>query len=273
MKTFRKMVTGANWKIYKKSCSEVIDFIKVLKNNLKEYRTDLIEVYILPDPVSLKPMIDTLGSFPISYGTQDIFWKESGPYTGEISPMILKDIGCRFVFIGHSERKNLFGETDVVINKKVLACYKNGLLPILLVGETIEERNKFKTKEVLERQLSIGLKDIPGSFLSKMALVYEPVWAIGQKQSASIDIIDNSHRLIRNIISNIYNSKIASTVRILYGGSVNTENGREIIRVPDVDGLAITRGSLDPSNFIKFIKMTEIEAIFRYKQSLEGEKK
>jgi triosephosphate isomerase (TIM) len=264
MKVFRKMITGANWKIYKKTCSEVREFIRKLKNNIDKLRTDLIDAYILPDPVCLQSLIDELGDYPISYGTQDIFWEDSGSYTGEISPLVLKDLGCRYVFIGHSERKKYFGETDSIINKKILACYRNNIYPILLIGESMDQRQKNITLDVLKKQLQTGLDGIPPEFLSKMALVYEPVWAIGQKDSASLKIIEESHLMVRELLSSLYNPYISQSTRILYGGSVNIKNGVEIIKIPDVDGLAITRGALDPDNFSEFIKMTETEAEKRY---------
>ncbi|MBA7555273.1 Triosephosphate isomerase [subsurface metagenome] len=158
-------------------------------------------------------------------------------------------------------------ENDTIINKKVHAFFRNSLYPILLIGETKDERDKNMTGKVLEKQLSIGLKNIPGKFLEEMALVYEPVWAIGQESSASLDIIDDSHKMVRKIITKIYNTHISNYVRILYGGSVNIDNAKEIIKIPDVDGLAITRGALDAQNFINFIKITEIEAKYRFNKS------
>ena len=266
---YRKMITGANWKIYKKSLLELKEFVVKLKEGLKTYRTDLMDAYILPDPVSLKVLIDELDGYPISYGTQDIFWEDNGPYTGEISPLILKDLGSKYIFIGHSERKRYFGEVDITINKKIHACHRNELYPILLVGETIEDRNNGKTEEVLEKQLSEGLKGIPASFLKEMALVYEPVWAIGQKESASLDIVAESHIIVRNLLSLSYGKEVSDLIRILYGGSVNKENGKEIIKIPDVDGLAVTRAALEPDDFIEFIKITEIEAKKRFKEAVK----
>lgn len=267
MKVFRKMITGANWKIYKKTCSEVREYIKKLKNNIDRFQTSLMDAYILPDPLCLQSLIDELGDYPISYGTQDIFWEDSGSYTGEISPLVLKDLGCRYVFIGHSERKKYFGETDTTINKKIHACYRNDIYPILLIGESAEDREKGITPDILKEQLQTDLDGIPANFLPKMALIYEPVWAIGQTGSASLEIIEESHLVVRKLLSTLYDPDISSSTRILYGGSVNTENGAEIIKIPDVDGLAITRGALDPDNFADFIRMTEAEAKKRFDTS------
>ena len=265
MPVFRKMLTGANWKIYKKTCSEVKEFVKELKNNIDKFQTDLMDAYILPDPICLQSLIDELGDYPISYGTQDIFWEDSGSYTGEISPLVLKDLGCRYVFIGHSERRKFFGETDISINKKIHACYRNDIYPILLIGESAEERGKGITLDIIRKQLLAGLNGIPPEFLPEMALVYEPVWAIGQKSSASLKIIEKSHLMVRELLSSLYGPGISRSTRILYGGSVNIKNGTDIIKIPDVDGLAITRGALDADNFSEFIRMTESEAEKRYK--------
>jgi triosephosphate isomerase len=263
MTEFRKMITGANWKIYKKSCREVKDFARDLRKNIKSFRTEFMDAYILPDPVCLQSLIDELGDLPVSYGTQDIFWEDSGSYTGEISPLVLKDLGCNYVFVGHSERKKIFGETNETINKKIHACLRNDLNPILLIGESMEERESGTTKHVLKKQLQAALEGIPPEFVLKMALVYEPVWAIGQKESASLELIEESHIIVRELLADLYDSEISSLTRILYGGSVNTDNGAEIIKLPDVDGLAITRGALDAGNFADFIRMTEAEAIKR----------
>ena len=130
MPVFRKMLTGANWKIYKKTCSEVREFVKELKNNIDKFQTDLMDAYILPDPICLQSLIDELGDYPISYGTQDIFWEDSGSYTGEISPLVLKDLGCRYVFIGHSERRKYHADSEAELLAKVLAVLEHGLIPI-----------------------------------------------------------------------------------------------------------------------------------------------
>ncbi len=259
----KKMIVGGSWKMYKKSCTEVTDFVKSLKQILKSFNTDLIDTYILPDFLCLQRLIDELEDYPVSTGTQDIFWEDHGPYTGEVSPMVLADMGARFVFIGHSDRKKLFGETNETINKKVLACYRNGLIPILLIGETKNERSENNTIAALKEQLSIGLNGIPPEFMSKLVIVYEPVWAIGQKDSAPPDIIEKSHQVVRDLLADQFNSETASICRIAYGGSVNVENGKKLLNIPGGDGLAISRSALDPQDFADFIQMTEEEAIHR----------
>jgi triosephosphate isomerase len=265
MRPKKKMIVGANWKAYKKSCTEVSDFVKSLKQKLKSFNTDLIDTYILPDFLCLQTLIDELEDYPVATGTQDIFWEDHGPYTGVVPPMVLADMGGMFVFIGHSDRKKLFGETNETINKKVLACYRNGLIPILLVGETKKERSENNTIGALREQLAVGLRGIPPEFMSKLVIVYEPVWAIGQKDSAPPDIIEKSHQMVRDLLKDQFNSETASICRIVYGGSVNIENGKKILKIPGVDGLAISRSALDPRDFASFIQMTEEEAAYRLK--------
>lgn len=259
----KKMIIGGSWKIYRKSCSEVIDFVKSLKQELKSFNTDLIETFILPDFLCLQTLINELEDYPVNTGTQDIFWEDYGPYTGEVSPMVLADMGAKFVFIGHSDRKKLFGENNETINKKILACYRNGLIPILLVGETKKERSENKTVEVVKEQLATGLKGIPPEFMDKLVILYEPVWAIGQKDSAPLDIIEQSHQMVRDLLAEQFNSETASINRIAYGGSVNIENGKKILKIPGVDGLIISRSALDPQDFKNFIQMTQDEAASR----------
>ncbi len=261
----KKMILGANWKIYMDSPGKVSAFIEEFKKKLKSFDTGLLEVYILPDFLSLKIVAEGLEDFPVMVGTQDIFWEDSGAYTGEVSPAMLAGMGGNCVFIGHSERKQYFGETDETINRKVAACCRNKLIPIVLVGETKEERDQGLTEKVVERQVRTALKGIPEGFVSNIVLVYEPVWAVGQKDPAPMGLIRQCHEMLRNILSGLYNLQVSKAMRIIYGGSVNYSNAKEIMEIPDVDGLGITRGALDPGDFIKIIRMAEEEARKRNK--------
>lgn len=256
----KKMIVGANWKLYKKSCTEVSGFVKSLKEILKPFNTDLIEAFILPDYLCLQTLIDELQDYPVDTGTQDIFWEDHGPHTGEASPEVLSSMGSKFVFLGHSDRKKLYSETNETLNKKVLACYRNGLIPILLVGETDKERSENNTMSILREQLAIGLNGIPPEFLAKLVLVYEPVWAIGQKDSAPLEIIEESHSVVRDLLKAQFNSEAALNCRIVYGGSVNKENGKDILKLPGIDGVAASRAFLDPADFANFIQLTQKEA-------------
>lgn len=260
MTLYRKMVVGSHWKIYIRSLTEARDYIQKMKRNLKIYDADIMEAYILPDFGNLTVVSQDLKGFQVSVGAQDVFWEDYGPYTGEISPLLLVDVGCKFVMLGHSERRIYFGESNETVNKKVLACYRNGLIPLLLIGETSKERNAGKTQEVLKEQLGVCLNEVPEEFMSSLVLIYEPRWAIGKRDSASLNIIKECHQIIRNHLANLYSDKTAKIARILYGGSVNTENAEQILSILDVDGLAVTRASLDPVRFVSFIQMVEMEA-------------
>jgi len=256
----KKMVVGSSWKIYFKSITKSLEYIEVLGKNLDFVDESKLEIYTLPDFISLGA-ISTLERNPLIHlGAQDMFWEDQGPYTGEVSPLLLKDIGCKYVYIGHSERRIYFGENDHTINQKVLAAYRNGLIPILLVGETWEEYKAGQTAEVLRQQLGIALEGIPASFLKELVLVYEPRWAIGKKETASREVIQKSHLLVQEAIGQLYGQDMSSVARVIYGGSVNYDNSQDIIKIPEVDGLAITRGALDPAEFVKIIKLVAQEA-------------
>jgi len=240
--------------------SEVNNYVKILKKELEFYDASIIDLYIIPDFMSFNIVNTSLKDTPIGVGVQDIFWEDYGSYAGEVAPLMLKDIGCKCVYIGHSERKIYFGENNERINKKVLACYRNEIIPFLFVGETKEEFDKGITEKILKEQLEASLNGIPADFMVKLVIVYEPRWAIGLEDAASPHIIESCNHKVRELISNIYNDKTAKLTRILYGGSVNLENISSIIKIPEVDGVGSTRSSLDPMNFIKMAHLVEKEA-------------
>lgn len=284
---FRKMVFFANWKIYMKSRLEVQKYVEVINNELNGFNTDILEVHIMTDFLSFEYVKKNLKDKNIKVGVQDLFWEDYGSFAGEVSPLMLKDLGCDSAYIGHSERKLYFGETDENINKKIIACLRNNITPMFFIGETKEELMQGKTEEVLKRQLAIGLKDINPKFIEKIIFIYEPRWAIGQKDSASPDLIREMHLKTRQLIDELYNevyvrnektgneiigneitrneitgnksAGIKSAVRVLYGGSVNLENLNQIISIDQVDGVGAARAAIESKNFIKFIK--EIENI------------
>ena len=268
MANFRKMIFFSNWKIYMRSRAEVLDYVKKLKDELASLNTDLLYVYIMPDFMSYDTVKKNLKNIPIYVGLQDTFWEDYGSYAGEVAPLMLKDIGCRCVYMGHSERKIYFGETNENINKKVLACYRNGIIPFLFVGETKEEFDRGITEEILKEQLKIGLNGIPADFMKHLVIVYEPRWAIGQEDAASQDIIEKYHKKVRQLLAELYNDNIAYLTRVLYGGSVNLNNISSIIKIPEVDGVGSTRSSLDPINFVKMIRLVEKES--EYRKSIPG---
>lgn len=247
----------SNQKIYFKSCSEFEDYAISLAEEVQKIAPKKTEVCVLPDFLSIKTASEIFKDAKISFGAQDVFWEISGPYTGTTSPLILKDLGCTYVFIGHSERRKYFYENDLILNKKVHTCYKAGLTPIVLIGETEEERNFNLTDIIIEKQIRVILHGLPYDFVKDIVMMYEPVWAIGKTQAATPEIIKNSHQFIRDTLSKIYDKNLGENIKVIYGGSANLSNSEEILSIKGVDGLAATRGSLNARDFAEIIRIAE----------------
>ncbi len=260
MRKSRKLVVFSNWKIYMRSRQEVSDFVEVLKSVITAQDLRFLDIFIIPDLLSFEFVKKGIEPTGIKVGVQDLFWEDYGSFAGEVAPAMLKDLGCDCAYFGHSERRIYFGETDENINKKIKAALRNDIIPILYIGETREELNRGLTGKVLKTQLDICLDGIDSSSFKKIIIVYEPRWAIGQKDSASPDTISGSHNLARKLIKDLYGSKISADTRIMYGGSVNLENIFGIIGIKDVDGAAITRAALSAEGFIKLIRVVRAEA-------------
>jgi triosephosphate isomerase len=259
----KKMVIFANWKIYMSSREEVSGYIGKIKGNMPGFDSDVLEVHIMADFLSFEYLKKNLSGTGIKIGVQDLFWEDSGAFAGEVSPLMLKDLGCDSVYIGHSERKLLFGENDENINKKVLAALRNKITPLMFIGETKQELDEGGTEEVLRRQLRIGLKNVTSEMLEKIIFIYEPRWAIGQEQPASRETISAMHKKTFILLEELYLPAAVKKARILYGGSVNLENIKETIEIKEVDGIGAARASMDPLNFIKLVKIAQSEALKR----------
>ena len=253
-----------NWKM-QKILQETVDFCLRLKDELgvtKEPpppdRVDLgsgqVEVAVAPPFTALTAAAKALQDSPISISAQDVFWMESGAYTGEISAKMLADVGCRFAIVGHSERRQYFNETDNSVNKKAAALMKLGLIPILCFGETLSERQEGSTFSVVERQTREGLKGLAVKGPEDLVIAYEPVWAIGTGQTATPRQAQEMQAFIRQLIEEIFSPKTAQGVRILYGGSVKPENVAELMAMPDIDGALVGGASLDVKSFSQIIK-------------------
>jgi triosephosphate isomerase len=263
MFTGKKMVIFSNWKIYMSSRTEVSAYAQKIKENLEGFASDVLEVHIMADFLSFEYLKRNLSGTGIKIGVQDLFWEDTGAFAGEVSPLMLKDLGCDSVYIGHSERKLIFGENDENVNKKVLAALRNKITPLVFIGETKQELDEGITEEVLRTQLRIGLKNVTSGMFEKIIFIYEPRWAIGQKQSASQEIISAMHKKTYTLLEELYLPQSVKKARILYGGSVNLENIKETIAIKEVDGIGAARASIDPLNFIKLIKIIEAEALKR----------
>lgn len=246
-------VVAANWKM-NKTISEGNLFVEILNNKIL-YKPEVDVILCVSYPL-LFQMNSILGSGNIQLGAQNMHWELSGPFTGEVSPLMLKSCGVQWVILGHSERRHLFQETDEAILKKVLSALKSEIKPIFCVGEKIDERKSGRTEEVLERQLSGLLETINEVELNRFIFAYEPVWAIGTGENATPSQVEITHRFIREQISRRF-PKCSEKLRIIYGGSVNLDNAKELIEVEGVDGFLVGGASLEVESFEKIINIVK----------------
>ncbi len=234
-----------------------------LANGLKRefFKLDLAAVDIVLCPVftALSEVAEVLTETGIGLGAQDVYWLDEGAFTGEISPLMLKDAGCEYVIIGHSERRQFFAETNETVNKKIKAVLKAGLTPIVCVGENLQEREANKTFKVIEDHINHGLVDISGSDMLNLVIAYEPVWAIGTGKTATGEQAQEVHKFIRDLLKKNYGQEVADGVRIQYGGSVKPENITELMNKPDVDGALVGGASLKVDYFSAIVtKASEV---------------
>lgn len=242
-----------------KTISEAIELVNGLKREFFKLASRDIEVVLCPPFTALSEVSEIIAETGIQLGAQDIHWQDEGAFTGEISGRMLKDAGCSFVIIGHSERRQYFGETNESVNKKIKAALKHGLTPIVCVGETLKERESARTFKVLDDHINNGLKDISQDEALKLVIAYEPVWAIGTGKTATPEQAEEAQKYIRGLLTKIYNNKTAEAVRIQYGGSVKPENIAELMRQPDLDGALVGGASLSVESFSQiFQKASEV---------------
>jgi len=246
----RKPIIAGNWKMFK-TTGEARDLVRQLKGALAD--VDAVEIVVGPPFTALDTVSEELKGANISVAGQNMYWEESGAYTGEVSPLMLKDIGCTHVIIGHSERRQFFNETDATVNKKVKAALKAGLTPIACVGETLEERESGATMEIVGRQIRDGLEDLAPQEMAKIVIAYEPVWAIGTGKTATPQQAEEVHHQIRSIIAQRADS-VAQNIRILYGGSVKPDNVDELMAQPDIDGALVGGASLQADSFVRIVR-------------------
>lgn len=215
------------------------------------------EVVVCPPFLALAAVRDVLEGSPLRLGAQNMHWESKGAYTGEISPLMLKDVGCTHVILGHSERRHILGETHEMINRKVKAALAADLTPIFCIGELLEERTMGVTREVVERQISKGLDGVAPQDLPRVVVAYEPVWAIGTGRTATPRQAQEVHHYVRKLLAQRAGSDIAARVRILYGGSVKPDNIRELMSEEDVDGALVGGASLEVTSFAKIVRYKE----------------
>ncbi|MGA2678318.1 MAG: triose-phosphate isomerase [Sedimentisphaerales bacterium] len=249
----RKSFIAGNWKMN----TDVHSSVKLAEgvvSGCREMAGSKVDVAVCPPFVYLQQVGKALQSSHIALGSQDIYFEQKGAFTGEISAAMLKDVGCAYALCGHSERRHVIGETDELINKKVHAAILGGLLPILCVGELLDERKANKTDEVVTRQMKKGLAGLIAEKMSAVTIAYEPVWAIGTGLTATPQQAQEVHALIRKLVAQIYDRKIADAIRIQYGGSVKPDNAGELMSQEDVDGLLVGGASLKMEDFVAIVK-------------------
>lgn len=223
------------------------ELVVALKREL--YKIGNVDIVICPAYTLLAYLADDLEDSNIVIGAQDIYWQEEGAFTGEVSAAMLKDAGCQYVIVGHSERRQFFGDTNETVNKKIKACLKHGLTPIICVGENLQERESENTFGVIQNHIQGSLAEISAEEIVKTVIAYEPVWAIGTGKTATADQAQEVHKYIRDLLRKMYGEEVAQSIRIQYGGSVKPENIAELIAKPDVDGALVGGASLKADSF------------------------
>lgn len=242
----RKPLVAGNWKM-NKTIPEAAALAAELKNELRDFTgADLL---VCPPFLDLEAVGREIADTPIHLGAQDVFWEDSGAFTGEISGPMLKSAGCSYVIIGHSERRIGFGDTNEIVNKKLSAAVRSLLIPILCVGEPLEKREQKVTKEFLRKQIGGSIRGISYEWISRIVVAYEPIWAIGTGRTASPKMANETHFHIRELFAEHYDDAIAKNLRILYGGSVKPDNAGALIAEDDIDGFLIGGASLKADSF------------------------
>lgn len=249
----RKPFVAGNWKMNTDSQSSV-NLAESIASGASEIADQSVSMAVFPPFIYLPSVIKALNASNIAVGAQDLYFEQNGAFTGEISVSMLKDIGCTYALCGHSERRHVIGETDELINKKVAAAISGGLLPVLCVGELLDERKASQTNEVVTRQVKNGLAGLSAEKISAVTIAYEPVWAIGTGLTATQEQAQEAHELVRKLLAEMYDAQLAEEIRILYGGSVKPGNAAELMQQQDVDGSLVGGASLKADDFLAIIR-------------------
>lgn len=249
-----KLYMGTNTKMYK-TISETLDFLKNLDRLTSDIDRKKLELFVMPSFTTLQSAAECVSQDKISIGAQNMGWEDKGQFTGEISPLMLKEVGVRIVQAGHSERRHIFGETDYDENRKVTAALKHGFIPLLCIGETDSQKNIGISDEVLRIQIKAGFYGVSPAQAKNLWVAYEPVWAIGVNgKPAAKEYANEKHGVIKRTLIEMFGKDVGGDIPVLYGGSVNIENAGELIRMPNIDGLFIGRSAWDAENFNKIIR-------------------
>lgn len=246
----RQKIIAGNWKMHK-TVAEAVSFVQELKQ--KTMGTQ-VEVVVCPPFTALASVTEAIKGSHIGVAAQNMHWENQGAFTGEISPVMLKEIGVKYVVLGHSERRQYFGETDETVNKKVKAALEHGLIPIVCVGETLEQRESGSTEQVVAAQTKGALLGLTPEQVSGLVIAYEPIWAIGTGKTASDEDAQQVNNYIRKVIAEVFGSATAEVVRIQYGGSVKPGNAKGLMAQQDIDGALVGGASLKVDDFVGIIE-------------------
>ncbi len=238
----RKKIVAGNWKM-NMTPAKAVELVAQLKDQVN---TTNVDVVFCPPFVCLPAVLDAVKGTNIAVGAQNMYFEESGAYTGEIAPDMLVELGVKYVIIGHSERRQYFAETDVTVNKKVLKAIEHNLVPILCVGESLEEREQGITIDLVRLQTKVALKDVKPEDAKKVVIAYEPIWAIGTGKTATSAQAEEVCKAIREVVAEVYGKEVADEVRVQYGGSVNAGNANELFNMGNIDGGLVGGASLKP---------------------------
>jgi len=246
----RRPLIAGNWKMHK-TLAEARALVDGIRAGLGDAAVDVL---VAPPFTALGVVVEVARGSAVAVGAQNVHWERQGAFTGEVSPAMLREAGCSHVIIGHSERRQLFGETDDGVAKKAAAALAAGLVPIVCVGETLDERESDRTMEVVERQVERALRELSPDAVAGLVIAYEPVWAIGTGRAATPDQAQEVHAGIRGLVARSHGDPVAASVRIQYGGSVKPQNAAEIMTQPDIDGALVGGACLEAESFLEIVR-------------------
>ena len=245
----RKKIIAGNWKM-NMTPSEAVELVNTLKSLVVTEEADV--VFCVP-AIDIIPVVEAAKGSNIQVGAENMYFEEKGAYTGEISPAMLVDAGVKYVVLGHSERREYFGETNEDVNKKVLKAFEHGITPIMCCGETLTQREQGVTMDFIRQQVKVGFQGVTADQAKTAVIAYEPIWAIGTGKSASQDDAQKMCKVVRDVVAADFGQEVADKVRVLYGGSVKPENVAEYMACPDVDGALVGGASLEPESFLALL--------------------
>lgn len=249
----RRPFIAANWKMHK-TCQQADRFLNDFLPRISDIKD--VDVAISPPYTALSTVSKKIETNSVLLCAQNMHYKKEGAFTGEVSPLMIKEVGCEYVIVGHSERREFFCESDQIVNEKIRIALENGLHPIVCVGETQQQREKGRTKNVLTKQTRIGLKDLDRQQAKKITVAYEPIWAIGTGESASPSDARDGCSFVRSQLEKLFGNEVSETIRIQYGGSIKPHNTVELLNQEDIDGGLVGSASLKPDSFSKIIQKT-----------------